>query len=1049
LDWYIKSYDLSDAAGVAQMWNESDEGWPGGFTGGVPFTEERVRQWKSEERYIDIFLVVADGKVVAYCSLFEYGMEPTAAYVALLNCHPQYWKHGFGRELLKKAVARSTELGYKRLDLHTWSGNLRAVPLYKKTGFFWQPETQVHMLNFLPLILPLARDFFADVDWYKIYQRELEQKEDDIIWRGMKAYPYSFNNNGRMLKVIIDRESRGMTAFENDDFSVACLVEGQELVAGVASPVRWEIINKKTSPLAVSLLASGEDGLSISKRATFEVSDQSLIESDVTIDRDIIAHQKDEPAHKITTTLVVDGHLLVLETGVRPQQAVEIAAAPAYVSLTPGLPRSVSFRLKSNLKQPARVSLALLPPANMTIDQPLHTVDLPAGGIGGVTGTMLAREAGAPSIQAAITAETEQGKITVKPVLLPVAAPGPGKPVAYLRQDEAIIENQWTRLVVSYRAAHLTVYRKEDNTALVFQRSTIGPPFYPSEFRSVRFAARITEQAGAMSLSLSASSRLHPGVTFERIVSLDSSAVVTVTHRLHNSSSQEQNFQIQAVHSGRLGELTLALPTAQGVVVDLAPSFPDWYDDEGRKPESLAESWMALNGDGFVVGVIWSGAIENSMDSWERPNLKIDVPVLPAYGHVDAPPIHLYAGAGDWRDVRRTWRALVNPDAPASRNEQRRVLSATTAPSPLVVIDGKSETALHLDNQRSRGISGSLQIAAPQEWTVAPASANFQDIKRGHPLAVPISVRRARGKGPGASEGAVSVRHDFSDEQFPLPLIALGRRGGVDLKEFDQQGRKLVAIDNGWMRLVVAPDHIGSLIALEQGGVNHLHSSYPTARAFSWSNPWHGGVSAVIMAPDDDNAEPGNPGRMFLESWSHELLPARRGAAVPWTGVRVSSNLTREDLRGLRLEIDYLTVGQSNVLAVLSRLVNTTTAPFQAMLVTQAFVQPGGDCGKAVLYAGQQNIRRVPGFLWGGSGGSWAGIAHADSGQCLAMIAARGGGQVIALDYGSDGAHLFNTALPAIAPLGTYETLTYLVLAPDVAQARLYRWLEHWPWPAT
>ena len=128
MSWFIKTYEPSDAASIARMWNESDDGWPGGFTGGVPFTEEVVRRWLNEDRYLDVFLVVADERVAAYCSVYEYASEPTAAYVALLNCHPAYWKRGFGRELLKKSVARATALGYKRLDLHTWPGNMRAVP---------------------------------------------------------------------------------------------------------------------------------------------------------------------------------------------------------------------------------------------------------------------------------------------------------------------------------------------------------------------------------------------------------------------------------------------------------------------------------------------------------------------------------------------------------------------------------------------------------------------------------------------------------------------------------------------------------------------------------------------------------------------------------------------------------------------------------------------------------------------------------------------------------------------------------------------------------
>lgn len=1046
MDWSIKTYDPADAASIAQMWNESDEGWPGGFTGGVPFTEERVRQWLTEERFIDVFLVIADNRVVAYCSLYEYAAEPSAAYVALLNCHPSYWKHGFGRELLKKAVARSTELGYKRLDLHTWPGNLRAVPLYKKTGFFWQPETHVHMLNFLPLILPLASDYFAGADWYKIYQRALEQVEDDIVWQGMKVYPYTFNNDGRLLKVVIDRESRGVTAFENDDFSVACLIDGQELVAGVASPVRWEISNKKATPLSVSLLATGDEGLSVYKKATFEVADHALIEGEIAIDRDIVARHKDEPAHKITTTLVVDGKLLVLETGVRPQQAIEISADPAYVSLTPGLAQAVHWRLKSNLKQPVQASLAFLPPPGVTIDKAVHAVDLPAEGYAGVSCTLTSAHAGAPAIRAALSAETDKGLVTVKPVGLPIAAPGPGMPAGYLRQDEAVLENEWLRLVVAYKGAQMTLYRKTGNLWLLFQRSSLGPPFYPNEFRGMRFSARIDQIDGIVSATLSAQSGQHNGLTFERVFTIDSSPVLTIEHKLHNTSSQEYSFQLRVGNFSQFGEASLTLPTAQGIVDDLAPSFPDWYDDEGRKPESLSESWLAFNGRGFVLGIIWSGAKENSMDPWERPELTLTMPVLPAHGHADAPPIYVYAGAGDWRDVRRAWRRWVSPTADATMPPTRRVLCAATIPSPLVVLDGTAETTLHLDNQRSRALAGSVEIEAPAGWTVTPAQAEFADLKRGQPHDVSLTVSRAADAAPAAAEGSIIVRHELAEECLPLPLLALGRRSAVKLQEYDEHGRRLISIDNGRMRLVVAPDHNGSIIALEQDGANHLLSSYPTPRAFSWINPWHGGVSAVILAPSDDDAGPGNPGRMFLETWSYELLPAAQGA-VPWCGVRVSSMLKRDCFRGLRLDLDYLTIGHSNVLAVVTRLVNTTAAPFSAVLMTQAYVQAGGDHKMGVLHYGDgRQLRRLPAFEWGGSSDAWAGVANAESSDCMAMVAAGGGSRITALDYGMDGAHFFNVAQPILEPRGSFEMLSYLILAPDVAQARLYCALEHWQW---
>ena len=42
-EYTIRPYDPADNASLAVMWNESDDQWPGTFTGGVPMTEESVR----------------------------------------------------------------------------------------------------------------------------------------------------------------------------------------------------------------------------------------------------------------------------------------------------------------------------------------------------------------------------------------------------------------------------------------------------------------------------------------------------------------------------------------------------------------------------------------------------------------------------------------------------------------------------------------------------------------------------------------------------------------------------------------------------------------------------------------------------------------------------------------------------------------------------------------------------------------------------------------------------------------------------------------------
>jgi hypothetical protein len=67
-------------------------------------------------------------------------------------------------------------------------------------------------------------------------------------------------------------------------------------------------------------------------------------------------------------------------------------------------------------------------------------------------------------------------------------------------------------------------------------------------------------------------------------------------------------------------------------------------------------------------------------------------------------------------------------------------------------------------------------------------------------------------------------------------------------------------------------------------------------------------------------------------------------------------------------------------------------------------------------------------------------VANSETGQCLAFVA--GSGQIIALDYGMDGAHLYQVQAAELPPHGVCEMGSYLALTNNLAEARLYRHLE-------
>ena len=383
MNFVIRDYlpdDLLEAERVAAMFNDFDSAWPGGFTRGDLQTGARIKERMSTTRRLAI-LVAQDaesGDIVGYCDIDAQPGQKETAYVGLLGARLSVHGKGVGKALIREAIRRSAEEGYREVTLYTWAGNTKAVPLYKKTGFHWVPDTDVYMRNFIPSVLasPIARDFLGDRDWYTLHDRDLTVAPDDVTWKGMKVYPYRFRSGEDTLTLVYQADTAGLTAVETPNFAVSCTAPVREAAAGQTYPIVWEIEPRRGKTLDVVLLTESDPDLSVSVQERFTVSQPTTISREMRVSETAMPRRDGQRAHLVRSTLLIDGRPLTLETGVKVVWPIEISYSGQ--ALLVGREERVIVGLRSRLEQAVTGTLAIDTHGALECPEPARPFHLPA-----------------------------------------------------------------------------------------------------------------------------------------------------------------------------------------------------------------------------------------------------------------------------------------------------------------------------------------------------------------------------------------------------------------------------------------------------------------------------------------------------------------------------------------------------------------------------------------------------------------------------------------------------------------------------------------------
>ena len=1031
-DLVLRELDISkDADKLAEMWRVSNDQWPGTWSGGTEITSEMVNEWHGRAEMTNHYVFETDGKIVAYATLNDRKEEKGVAYVPLLNVTPEYQGRSLGRRLLLKCLERCRELGFRLLTLGTWSGNIKSVPLYKKSGFFWTPDTSVWMVNYLPGILNMAcaRDYFSKHDWYATFQRELLQTEDDERWEGMKVFTYRWKADGDALTVWADREANRVTAIETDTFFAGAIAENIEPAKGMDTRMKWRLTNKSNDPMQVSLMASGNESVKIDFRKTSTVGGGETVEFEATVEiaSDAPDIKDGKPAAVVQTVLILDGTVLELGTGLRPRPAVAVTTYPKHFTLFPDVPKTVHLQLKSHLREDAEATLSLAPSPGLRTDWTQNSVPVPAKGFAGAPVTLEATDGGVYSVHATVYLP---GGNTV-PERLAVFCLAPGGVLADKAEKETRIENDWTRLVIHHRGGKMALQSTHTNSSLGSFDESIGPPFWPSEFEETEFSISVERSGTSITADMTARSEKYAELTLVREVTVGGGPLVRVHNRLANNGNEAHEVQVQRDLGGlHSDETVITLPLKGGLVQSQASEFPAADEDIDKEPTGFAEKWATFTSRIGTLGMIWEvGVVENEF-GWGASFLTPKLSCKPQEW-TDAGTLYLYAGPGDWKTVRHHWLRLAGRDGepePIPR-VHRSVHDARLEPTPIVSVDDTVAATWVVDNLRARPLDGAASLELPDGVSADRESIALTDVSRETPVQEQISLTLP--PEPMAYEATLSLETRLFDQSVPAPIVRLGTRSAVGVAEEQAGGQRILVIDNGRSQFTLAPDFAATLIGWNEGGKNHLLSPFPEPKTFSWMSPWYGGIMPRLMAHESGDF----PGKFQDEEFAANPVEASDERGIGWKGVRVECEAKNEHLVGLHVELDYLTVGESNVLKLVFRIRNATTAIRPVIAGWLVFLQPDGTSEKSVLRSEHVERKATPWNTYSVAG-NWGILANPDTQRTIALVSPFP--EVRLLDWGDEGGHLAWMEEPHVPPNGSVERTCYLVVCDTPQEARRY-----------
>ncbi|GGO01328.1 GNAT family N-acetyltransferase [Saccharibacillus kuerlensis] len=952
-DIRIVEYEPAYAASLAEMWNLSADSW-----GGDAYVHTEEDTLKRQERSTDLqtFLALDGETVVGFCSFSYYQEDEGALYIPLLNVRPDYHGRKVGKALVLHAVQRTIEMGWPRLDLYTWAGNTKAVPAYKKCGFFWEKrDDATHLMNFIPTVLntEAAAPFFETADWYEDGRRDLSVRPDDEKENGFNFYTYRWEKDGRSLLMQFERTGRGLRKIETEDYSVECVISGHRLPFGRSYPVTYRIVNKSGTPLEVRITGKNGRGVNFGLNEIVNLNEagsmrevQGLFE---------LPQAAEEPSvwrtHPgVEAELRINGLHASFKTGVAPVFPIKLTSVVAAGLSYTGRENEIQIGFESRFAEDGEIEVTLPQSDNVSFRPSKLHLSLPAGGKVSASLQAIVQQPGiaASNVDIAVTCGGESFSVTGELEALFPSASGtfwgetPHKWI--IGSGPAIVSLKKSDNQLSIRIAG------QSNPPFSFGLPKLGPPYSDRFVEQKPSDVRFKQIGDFLLLEADYDWQEPSGIRLTLVAELASNGRLRLSHRVLRTEGDPLTEELKLKLSLPISLRDAVLPY-DGTFVDLG-SGADALNRDYWKPEKFTENWMFFRWPSAACGIVWPQELKPQRDRW-RYAFDQSIGSLQAGESVSTVPLSVFVGTfEDWRRLRAyaLKKGSLEPHLvwpPAEAEQAEYGLPLLSDHLSAVLNDGNpflpDTFEVKLLERKNVNLNGTLRLHS--EYGLIPQTELHADVSQElRHLTNPIKL-------------ASRPESDLVTFDFDMDAFAFRRRqlvfpadvnaaDAVKSEKLTVEGLDVWQVASDQLTLRVAPAFAPALYSLRYQDLEWLHSSFPQAGPKSFWNPWFGGITST-------------PAGLTLRSLMEEEISAdfaelKDNFGKVWSGIRLTVEITRSEMfKGLRYHQYFLLRAGSPVMAYTTMIEQHSGIPIaDSVMQKHAFYSSSAD-----LHDGRFEVR--------------------------------------------------------------------------------------------